>query len=540
MTPPATSFTPLLHLVRQFFRVRAAALLGAEGLLACDGSPAEQVVAACHGQSPDLRALHHQPLPGTDARLILLDAAPLADDLDTTALADFARLAADLLDQQQRLQRMQDETTVLKENEQRLALAVAGSGTGIWDRDVVNGRIHYSPGWKSMLGYAVGEISDRIEDSYNRVHPDDLDYVRHTMLDHFEQRTPDYQVEHRLQRKDGSYIWVSSRGKVVERDEQGRALRMIGTTTDITEMKRMARRLEQNIELLTDLTNEIPGMVFQYLRHPDGSGEYRYVSAGSLDIYGLSPEQVKVGRERILALIHPDDLPGYLNALETSAMALTPWHREYRVCLASGEVGWRLGSAHPKRLGDGSVLWHGFITDISEQKRIEAELQALAITDFLTQLPNRRHFMTRLEEQLARLQRPGNSGAALLMFDLDHFKGINDRWGHSAGDEALRHFAALLSEQMRRVDFAGRMGGEEFAVVLNDADHRSAMVFAQRLQQRLEDVPLLYQGERIPLTVSIGITTLGADDITAAGALSRSDMALYRAKAEGRNRIEVH
>lgn len=148
--------------------------------------------------------------------------------------------------------------------------------------------------------------------------------------------------------------------------------------------------------------------------------------------------------------------------------------------------------------------------------------------------------MTRLEEQLARLQRPGNSGAALLMFDLDHFKGINDRWGHSAGDEALRHFAALLSEQMRRVDFAGRMGGEEFAVVLNDADHRSAMVFAQRLQQRLEDVPLLYQGERIPLTVSIGITTLGADDITAAGALSRSDMALYRAKAEGRNRIEVH
>jgi len=531
----ADRFSSLLHLVRLHFGVGAVVLVEPDGPLACDGIDQQKATRALVSGTPQL--VGRCPI-ADGGELLLFDDQPR--EVNPVALAEFANLASELLTRHREVSDMSECLRVLKENEQRLALAVAGSGTGIWDRDVVNGRIHYSPGWKSMLGYAVGEISDRIEDSYGRIHPDDLDYVRRTMLDHFEQRTPDYQVEHRLQRKDGSYIWVSSRGKVVERDEQGRALRMIGTTTDITEMKRMARRLEQNIELLTDLTNEIPGMVFQYLRHPDGRGEYRYVSAGSLDIYGLSPEQVKVGRERILALIHPDDLPGYLNALETSAMALTPWHREYRVCLASGEVGWRLGNAHPKRLGDGSMLWHGFITDISEQKRIEAELQALAITDFLTQLPNRRHFMTRLEEQLARLQRPSNSGAALLMFDLDHFKGINDRWGHSAGDEALRHFAALLSEQMRRVDFAGRMGGEEFAVVLNDADHRSAMVFAQRLQQRLEDVPLLYQGERIPLTVSIGITTLGADDITAAGALSRSDMALYRAKAEGRNRIEVH
>lgn len=538
MSTTANRFSSLLHLVRLHFGVSAAVLIEPDGPLACDGIDQQRAARTLVSGTP--QPIARCPIADGGGELLLFDDQPR--EVDQQALAEFASLASELFTRRREVLGMREWLRVLREKEQRLALAVAGSGTGIWDRDVVNGLIHYSPGWKSLLGYADDEIGTRIEDAYVRVHADDLEYVRRTMLDHFESRSDQYKVEHRLRHKDGHFIWVSSRGRVVERDDQGRPLRMIGTTTDITEMKRMGERLEQNLELLTELTNEIPGMVFQYMGRPDGSGSYRYISAGSLDVYGLSPEQLKLpnGRERILALVHPDDLPAYQNSLETSALALTPWQMEYRVQIPGRPTGWRQGNAHPKRLADGSVLWHGFITDITEQKRIEVELQALATTDFLTQLPNRRHFMARLEEELARLQRAPGRGAVLLMCDLDHFKVINDRWGHGVGDDALRHFAALLAGQMRRVDLAGRMGGEEFAVLLNDADHASALVFAQRLQQQMLETPLRHQGEVIPLTVSIGITTLDAGDANAEAALSRSDLALYRAKAEGRNRIEMH
>ncbi|BBP82925.1 MULTISPECIES: sensor domain-containing diguanylate cyclase [unclassified Pseudomonas] len=538
MSTTANRFSSLLHLVRLHFGIGAVVLIEPDGPLACDGIDQQRAARVLVSGTP--QPLARCPIADGGGELLLFDDQPR--EVDPVALAEFANLASELFTRHREVLGMREWLRVLREKEQRLALAVAGSGTGIWDRDVVNGLIHYSPGWKSLLGYADDEIGTRIEDSYTRVHPDDLDYVKRSILEHFEQRTPDYQVEHRLRHKDGHYIWVISRGKVVERDDQDRPLRMLGTTTDITRTRHMAERLQQNLDLLTDLTNEIPGMVFQYLRLADGSGSYRYVSAGSQDVYGLSPEQLKLptGRERILALIHPDDLAAYQDSLETSAVALTPWHMEYRVLVPGRDTGWRQGNAHPKRLADGSVLWHGFVTDITEHKRIEAELQALATTDFLTQLPNRRHFMSRIEEELARLRRPTGHGAALLMLDLDHFKVINDRWGHAVGDEALRHFATLLVQQMRRVDFAGRMGGEEFAVVLNDASHDSALVFAQRLQQQLAETPLRHQGEVIPLTVSIGITRISADDATAEAALSRSDLALYRAKANGRNRIESH
>lgn len=464
------------------------------------------------------------------ARLVLLGNPDQALNQEQQALlADVLKLGEALLDHAPH-----------KDSEQRMALAVDGSGTGIWDRHVPSGEIHYSSAWKSLLGYGEDEIGSRIEDAYTRIHPDDLDYVQATMREHFEGRSEAYEVEHRLQHKDGHYIWVCSRGKVVERDAAGNALRMLGTTTDITALRGMAEQLRESVELLTDLTNEIPGMVFQFRRRPDGTGTFPYVSAGVMDIYGIPAEQMRHDAIFLRDLIHPEDLPSCLASLETSANQLQPWRHEYRVQIAGRGTLWRQGNAHPKRLADGSLIWHGFITDITERKRIEAELQVLATTDFLTQLPNRGHFMRLIEAELGRVQRSATHQAAILMCDIDHFKAINDRWGHAVGDEALRHFASILGRDIRRVDFAGRMGGEEFAVVLGDAGIAAAQVFAQRLQQQLREQPLLQSGQRIPLSISIGIATLEAADASAEAGLSRSDSALYRAKQNGRNRIECH
>lgn len=176
--------------------------------------------------------------------------------------------------------------------------------------------------------------------------------------------------------------------------------------------------------------------------------------------------------------------------------------------------------------------------DITERKRMHDELHALATTDFLTSLPNRRDYMARLDAEQARLKRDIGGCAAVLMLDLDHFKLINDDHGHATGDAVLRHIAALMHASLRKIDSLGRVGGEEFAILLPGADLEAAGMFAERLRERVAATPLLWQGESIAVTVSIGIAAMRGTDISHDAALVRADQALYCAKKSGRNRVE--
>lgn len=167
------------------------------------------------------------------------------------------------------------------------------------------------------------------------------------------------------------------------------------------------------------------------------------------------------------------------------------------------------------------------------------ELREMATTDFLTDLSNRRHFMARMEQELARVQRLDAQQAAVVVLDLDHFKRINDTHGHATGDTVLRNFAALLRGELRKVDTAGRVGGEEFAILLPGADRAAAEAFAERLRQKVMETPIMHDGQTIRVTVSIGISAMTPRDASADAALVRADGALYRAKEGGRNRVEV-
>ena len=177
--------------------------------------------------------------------------------------------------------------------------------------------------------------------------------------------------------------------------------------------------------------------------------------------------------------------------------------------------------------------------DIVERKRLEAELRELATTDMLTGLPNRRRFLTRLQEEHARLQRFDAMRAAVLMLDLDRFKSINDTYGHAAGDEVLRGFAQILRDHKRQIDTASRLGGEEFAIILPGATRESALEFAERLRREVAAARTTHEAETIAVTVSIGIAQMRADDKDGQAALARADAALYRAKQSGRNRVEI-
>lgn len=435
----------------------------------------------------------------------------------------------------------QDSNVVAYEmtDTESLLLAIATSGTGVWDRHIPSGRIVYSKAWKAMLGYAEHEISDRIEESYCRVHPEDLPGVRATIDAHFQNQTHAYEVEHRLRCKDGSYKWVLSRGKVVERDESGKPVRMTGITTDITDTVALSEELRRSAELLTNLTDEVPGLVYQYRQWADGAASFTYASAGIVNIFGTNPPLAAMDAAHAEVVIHPDDIDTYRSTLAASCASLERWHLEFRVILPGVGLRWREGEARPRRLEDGSTVWHGFISDITAHKELEQQLQDAAATDFLTGLPNRRHIMARMEQELARVQRDPSALSAVLMFDLDLFKDINDTHGHAKGDEVLKHFAQVLLCELRKVDSVGRIGGEEFAILLSGADVEDAARFAERVRARLNASPLCEGDLRLPVTVSIGVATMLVDDKSVHMALSRADRALYRAKQRGRNRVEI-
>jgi len=175
--------------------------------------------------------------------------------------------------------------------------------------------------------------------------------------------------------------------------------------------------------------------------------------------------------------------------------------------------------------------------DVSPRKRHEDELKRLANTDPLTGVSNRRAFMAHLSAELARVQRYGHS-AAVLMLDLDHFKAVNDRYGHAAGDLVLQRFTELAAALLRQTDILGRLGGEEFAVLLPQTDGAGAYELAERIRVRVASQPIDYDGHTIPLTVSAGIALLEVTDPRADTVLIRADQALYRAKQRGRNRVE--
>lgn len=165
----------------------------------------------------------------------------------------------------------------------------------------------------------------------------------------------------------------------------------------------------------------------------------------------------------------------------------------------------------------------------------ESRLYRMATEDALTGLANRRQLIEVLEKEFSRARRL-DTPLAVLMFDLDHFKRINDTHGHAAGDEVLRHFARLCRDTLRGYDVIGRMGGEEFAAVLPGIGATDAMQAAERLRQATEQLRIPYQDVTLGLTTSVGAATLQDGDLSIDTLLARADKALYRAKAQGRNR----
>ena len=193
----------------------------------------------------------------------------------------------------------------------------------------------------------------------------------------------------------------------------------------------------------------------------------------------------------------------------------------------------------PEKLEDGSILWHGFITDITDRKNAEERIRHMAQFDALTDLPNRALLSDRLQQALSNAKRE-HIHLALLFIDIDNFKPINDSLGHAIGDKLLANAAIRMQQCMRESDTIARIGGDEFIVLLPniEAEH-DAVVVAEKIRQSI-DYPFEMAEHTLSISVSIGIAIYpehGEDEIELS---KNADCAMYFAKQAGRNIVKLY
>lgn len=389
-----------------------------------------------------------------------------------------------------------------------------------------------NPAAERIFGYKADEVIGRniallMPDDYARAHGDHLEAYRLTG-----QRSIIGTTRERAgRRKSGEVFPIEL--SVGEVGDGGRKL-FVGTIRDITQRKRAEAALRESEARLRVIAANVPGVIYQWALRSDGSQRFSYVSEKSQEIFGIPAADLM--RDPDLFAIHPEDRDRWAESVAQALMESRDWSFEGRVILPSGELRWWRGVASPLLTGTEELLLNGVMVDITRQKQLEQELRILATTDFLTGALNRRAFMDGLNRAAARFER-GHGIFSVLIADIDHFKKINDSHGHAIGDEALKAFMAAAKAALRKEDVLGRLGGEEFAVILAGDDALRARDVAERLREAIGAIRLpLPEGGILRFTVSIGVTDWRTGD-NPDTVLARADDALYRAKQSGRNRV---
>jgi diguanylate cyclase (GGDEF)-like protein len=194
---------------------------------------------------------------------------------------------------------------------------------------------------------------------------------------------------------------------------------------------------------------------------------------------------------------------------------------------------------HRLRAGDQIKVGNSILKFLSGQDVEQAyheEIYKMTIMDGLTEIYNKRYFMESVERELARAKRYGRD-LSLVMFDIDHFKQINDTFGHLAGDQILKDLAQLVKVRTRSEEIVARYGGEEFAVLVPETSNAGATALAEQLRKLVESHRFIFEEEAIPVTISLGVTSAGTKDIEVTDFIKAADERLYDAKHQGRNRV---
>ncbi|MDY6904758.1 MAG: diguanylate cyclase [Thermodesulfobacteriota bacterium] len=254
-------------------------------------------------------------------------------------------------------------------------------------------------------------------------------------------------------------------------------------------------------------------------------------------LYQVHPDEFSGFYDAWHNRVHPADIDDVESALKRAIETSGQFNREFRIVLPSNEVRYMNVSALTEYYFDQRpVRMIGVCWDITERKQMEGQIRKLAATDPLTGVSNRRSFMAQAEAEFSRCRRYERP-LSFLMIDIDHFKKINDKYGHHVGDEALQAFTQTCMGILRDNDILGRIGGEEFAVILVEIGLRRALQVAERLRSEVASETIVKDDISLTFHVSVGLTVLKGTDNTIDDTMQRADRALYRAKSLGRNRV---
>ena len=413
----------------------------------------------------------------------------------------------------------------LQASEETLRLATEATQDGIWDWDVHSNVVQYSPGWSKILGYAHAEVTADYAFWETKIHPHDRAATLATVQTHLQGQHAAFSIEHRLRTKSGDWKWVLVRGQVVERDVEGKPIRVVGNMSDIS----YRRRSEEQQRLAATVFDNIREAIMVV----DADRRIVTVNQAFTETTGFSALEVIGQDSRILYSQDQDD--GTYDRLWNTVKDTGHWKGELSNLRKNG-------GGYPALLGISAVhdrsgkLTHyvGILSDISDIKANEARIEHLAHHDPLTGLPNRILLNDRLEWALAAAQRQ-RTMVALLFLDLDHFKVTNDSLGHVIGDKLLQSVAARLLDCVRGTDTVSRQGGDEFLIVVADLqDADTAGRVAGKILERLAE-PFNVEGHTINTSFSIGVSLYPGDGENFSALLRKADTALYHAKQGGRN-----
>ena len=296
----------------------------------------------------------------------------------------------------------------------------------------------------------------------------------------------------------------------------------------ITERELTAELLKESEKRFKDLSELLPQVVFEL----DEKGNLIFANRKAFDIFGYTQDDLNKG-VNIIKMFIPEDRERAVQNMQRRLKGEELGGTEYRALKKDGGTFPVIAFASPITRKNEPVGLRGILIDISERKQMEEALQRLSVTDNLTQTYNRTKYREVIKTEIERTKR-SSSPLSVAMFDIDHFKGVNDTYGHAVGDYVLKTLSQIAKGNIREIDYLIRWGGEEFIVIALDTDIRGAEVLAEKIRKAIENYNFNNVGR---VTVSFGVTQFKQDD-TEDSFMKRADDAMYQAKEKGRNRLE--
>lgn len=407
--------------------------------------------------------------------------------------------------------------------------ALEGTGLGIWQLDIQRDHVELYGQAERMLGYQPGELSNSFLAWADQVHPDDAAMARQVMLRNLKGETPLYQTELRLRHKAGHYVWVLVQGRVIEREPDGQARRMVGSNTDISALK----LADLEVSRLKDFYESVLSRVVTGVWVGDSQHRLIYVNQGICHL--LSMTEANLLGKQVLSDFPDQTLlhfrPHYYRALH----GLTPMRFEaIPIENPAGQQLFISGWLVPM-LKDGQFAGMiGTADDITRQQLYEQQILQLAFVDQLTGLPNRTAVLDKARDLLAvALQQ--QQQLVVYLIDLDHFQHINDAMGHETGDQLLKQVAERLQMLLMPADLLGRPGGDEFALIRQCRTEHDVLQTAHQLILAMAE-PFAVEDRLLQVSPSIGIAMFPQHGLSFAELQRMAEIALYAAKAAGRNR----